>query len=99
MEAVRDDRLIGGRAWRVCYESTVTEGRAGCYNRPIYWGGIIYHKTTRRNYRQTLEMVYVHRDDYMQSPPRNGAMYVGGVSSHPTREEAVKEFGDITSLA
>lgn len=98
MEAVRDDRLIGGRGVaRVLYESTVTEREEQVAITDPFTGAVSYTtKTTEEITEQTLEIVYVHRDDYMQSPAKKWRDVRWVAFRHtPTREEAVKEFGDI----
>lgn len=98
MEAARDDRLIGGRGVaRVLYDVTMVDREEIVAITDPVTGEVSYiTQKSEEIGEQSLELVYVNREDYLQSPAKKWRDVRWVAFRHtPTREEAVKQFGEI----
>ncbi len=98
MESSRDDRLIGGRGVaRVLYDVTMIDREEQIETiNPVTGELSLVTQINEEIGEQSLEIVYVNREDYLQSPARKWRDVRWVAFRHtPTREEAVKQFGEI----
>lgn len=94
----RDDRLIGGRgiAW-VVYKSETEEieERQDSYNPVTGVVDVVINKREEIT-EQELYTIYIHNDDYRQSPAKKWCDVRWVARRHtPTRDQAIEQFGDI----